>query len=149
MVGLRPAEPEDIDVMGALKLRASLAWGDHAREIEALPEARIFPPEHLPFAFVAEAEGRVAGFATVLLCEDGGAELEDIFVEPDLWRRGIGRALMAEAAHRAKHGGALVLRVIANSRALEFYRSCGFEVVGEVQTLFARAPRMEMRLGPG
>ncbi len=145
---VRPAAPEDVDGLGALKLRASLAWGDHTRQIEALPEARVFPPEHLPFALVAEADGRLAGFATVLPREDGGADLEDIFVEPALWRRGIGRALMAEADRAAGDAGAEVLRVIANARALGFYAACGFEVVGVVQTLFAPAPRMEKRLGP-
>jgi len=32
--------------------------------------------------------------------------------------------------------------VIANTRALDFYDSCGFVTVGEVQTRFRPAPRM-------
>ena len=145
-IRLRLAAPEDVEQLGALKLRASLAWGDHIAQIAALPEARAFAPEHLPFATVAEAQARVVGFVTVLAGGDAGAELEDLFVDPDCWRRGIGRALVAEAVQRARDAGADVLRVVANRRALEFYRACGFGVVGEVQTLFEPALEMNKRL---
>ena len=143
---IRPADLRDREALGLLKLRASLAWGDHIAQIAALPEARAFAPEHLPFATVAEAQARVVGFVTVLAGGDAGAELEDLFVDPDCWRRGIGRALVAEAVQRARDAGADVLRVVANRRALEFYRACGFEVVGEVQTLFEPALEMNKRL---
>jgi GNAT superfamily N-acetyltransferase len=144
-VRIRPATADDLPVLGELKLRASLALGEHVEEIEALPEARIVPGEHLPFVFVAEEAGRVLGFATVLPIEDG-VELEDMFVDPGHWRRGIGRALIEEAAARARALGANALRVVANSRG--FYEACGFKAVGEVQTKFAPAPVMILVLKP-
>ncbi len=140
----RSAANQDVAALGALKLRASLALGEHLEQLEALPEARAFPPEHLAFAVVAEVEGTIVGFVTVLPETDGRAELEDLFVDPDLWRRGIGRRLIAEAEALALAAGARVLRVVANSPA--FYVACGFEAVGEVETLFAPAPVMEKRL---
>ena len=39
-------------------------------------------------------DGAPAGFATVLPGDAGRCVLEDLFVEPDLMRRGIGRALV-------------------------------------------------------
>lgn len=141
---IRPATLADLDALGALKLRASLALGEHLEALQALAEARSFPPEHLPFAIVAEAETVIAGFATVLAGADGRAELEDLFVEPDLWRRGIGRGLIAAAEARALASGAQVLRVVANSHG--FYLACGFELIGETETLFGPAPVMEKRV---
>ncbi|HEY9345622.1 MAG TPA: hypothetical protein VIQ53_09925, partial [Inquilinus sp.] len=63
---IRPARPQDRDALGALKLRASLAWGDHVDELQALPEARQVPAGHMPAAIVAELDGAIVGFATVL-----------------------------------------------------------------------------------
>lgn len=145
-VRTRPAEPGDIDELGALKLRASLAWGDHVEELLALPEARIFPSAHLAFATVAETDGVIAGFATLLPPTPGEAEVEDLFVDPQAWRKGVGRTLMAALESRALALGARSLHVVANSRALPFYRSVGFEIVGTVATRFAPAPEMRKAL---
>ncbi|KGM31860.1 hypothetical protein P409_24805, partial [Inquilinus limosus MP06] len=72
-MAIRTALPEDRSILGALKLRASLAWGDHAEALRAMPEAREVPAEHLPAAIIAELDGAIAGFATVLPRDDGGA----------------------------------------------------------------------------
>jgi GNAT superfamily N-acetyltransferase len=85
---------------------------------------------------VAEIGGEIAGFAAVV-----GGELDGLFVEPDLWGGGIGRALVNAAAHEARKRG-LTLKVIANPRARRFYEHCGFSVEGEVQTRFGPALRM-------
>jgi GNAT superfamily N-acetyltransferase len=149
IIQTRPARQGDVGELGALKLRSSLAWGDHLDELQALPEARAFPREHLPFAIVAELAGAIAGFATLLPPANGEAEIEDLFVDPPLWRKGIGRALMAALEARALSLGAGSLHVIANNRALPFYRSAGFEIVGTVATRFAPAPEMRKALAQG
>ncbi|MFL6731744.1 MAG: GNAT family N-acetyltransferase, partial [Sphingomicrobium sp.] len=48
---------------------------------------------------VAEMDGGIAGFAAVV-----GGELDGLFVEPDLWGRGIGRALVDAATRRGSAG---------------------------------------------
>lgn len=143
VIRIRPARPEDRDALGALKLHSSLAWGDHVEALRVLPEARQVPAEHLPSVFVVELDGEIAGFATVLPRGDGEAELEDLFVVPDSWRRGVGTRLVAEAERRAKALGARSLHVIAGERARAFYERCGFRVVGTAMT--ALAPAVAMR----
>ena len=69
------------------------------------------------------------------------AELEGIFVEPDLWRRGVGSALVAQAVHEARRAG-LSLMVIAAPAAREFYEKYGFSVEGDAETRFGPALRM-------
>ena len=113
-----------------------------------MPEVRVVPAEHLPFMFVAEDAGRILGFATVLTGPAGAAELEDLFVDPDLWRRGVGRRLVREAERRAREVSATSLHVIANGRALEFYAACGFEALGVVATELGQGLEMERQLGP-
>lgn len=133
-IRIRTAQPDDRDVLGALKLRASLAWGDHVEALRAMPEARQVPAEHLPAIIVAERDGAIAGFATVLPRDDGAAELEDLFVDPAAWGQGIGRRLVAEAEARAALMGADALHVVAGERARPFYERCGFRVTGPVMT---------------
>ncbi|MGH2927953.1 MAG: GNAT family N-acetyltransferase [Solirubrobacteraceae bacterium] len=135
----------DRDALGALKLRASLAWGDHPEALRSMPEARSVPAEHLPFAFLAEDAGRILGFATVLAGPGAEAELEDLFVEPELWRRGVGRRLLHEAERRARMLGASSLQLTAG-RARGFYAACGFQVVGGAATALGPAVRMQKRL---
>ncbi|PKR89838.1 GNAT family N-acetyltransferase [Pleomorphomonas diazotrophica] len=145
---LRPARNDDQKALGALKLRSSLAWGDHVEELRALPEAREVPPEHLPHIIVAELDGVIVGFATVLVGEDGGeAELEDLFVAPEHWRTGIGRKLVAEAERRAVEAGARALHVVAGARARPFYEALGYRFAGEVATAFEPAAKLVKSLG--
>ena len=68
-------------------------------------------------------------------------ELDGLFVEPDLWRSGIGAVLVETVTHEARRKG-LTLSVIANPAALGFYERCGFAVEGEAQTRFGPALRM-------
>src|SRR5271166_3070750 len=49
------------------------------------------------------------------------AELDGLFVEPKVWRRGIGRGLLEEAQAFASADGAMTLFVVANPRAQNFY----------------------------
>jgi len=98
---------------------------------------------HLPPAqiangqvIVAELDGKVAGFAAVV-----GGELDGLFVEPHLWRRGVGAALVEKAVHEARNRG-LALTVTANPAALGFYERCGFTIEGETQTRFGPGLRM-------
>lgn len=143
---LRSAHAEDRAALGALKLRSSLAWGDHVEALRALPEAREVPLAHMPHAIVAERDGTIVGFATVLAGKDGKAELEDLFVAPDQWRTGIGSALLAEAERRAVESGARVLHVVAGERARPFYEASGFRFAGTVATTFEPAAELDKDL---
>ncbi|HEY6047735.1 MAG TPA: GNAT family N-acetyltransferase [Sphingomicrobium sp.] len=135
---LRIATPDEHDALEALQRRASLANEVDRRHLEAHPDAIHLPPAQLANGqvIVAELDGRVAGFAAVV-----GGELDGLFVEPELWRRGVGAALAEEATHVARRKG-LTLTVIANPAAREFYAKCGFAVEGAARTRFGPALRM-------
>jgi GNAT superfamily N-acetyltransferase len=77
---------------------------------------------------------------------DGDADLHAIFVLPELWKQGIGRVLLDEAAEIARARGANAMRVVANPNALVFYKSCGYKIMGETQTQFGSGITMEKLL---
>ena len=70
--------------------------------------------------------------------------LLELFVEPPLWRRGYGKALIAYCIDAARQRGARALHVIGNPHAEAFYRSCGFALVGTEPTRFG--PGLLMRV---
>jgi GNAT superfamily N-acetyltransferase len=109
-------------------------------------------PEILEFRGAAVASGRtrvavtgdgIAGFATW-----SGAgyvvEVEDLFVDPDRMRQGIGLALVTDLIGIARGLGALRVEVTANNHALAFYARAGFVAGREVPTRFGSATRMHL-----
>ena len=137
-VRIRIAHPKERDKLEALQRRASLANEEDRPHLEANPDAIELPPEQVQSGqvIVAEVGDSIAGFAAVV-----GGELDGLFVEPDLWRKGIGKALVDAATLLARRRG-LSLSVVANSAAREFYEKCGLTVEGEAQTRFGPALRM-------
>ena len=131
-LNLRVARPEEHDELEALQWRASFELREYREQLMADPDAMHLPPAQIANGqvIVADLDGKLAGFAAVV-----GGELDGLFVEPDLWGRGIGRALIAAAAHQARRKG-LALTVIAAPGARKFYESCGFSVEAEMQTRF-------------
>ena len=131
----RAGEHEQLE---ELQRRASLELPEYRDQLILHPEAIYLPEGQIANGqvIVAETGGEIAGFAAVV-----GGELDGLFVEPDLWGHGIGRALVDAATHEARKRG-LALMVIANPRARRFYESCGFTLEGEEQTRFGPALRM-------
>ncbi len=67
-------------------------------------------------------DGVVKGFVTI-----GGEEIGRLFVEPCLWGRGIGHALLGEAIAL---GGRRLWALEKNVRAMRFYERHGFRLTG-------------------
>ena len=135
---LRLARPEEHGELEELQRRAALELPEYRDQLIANPDAIYLPEGQIANGqvIVAEVDGMIAGFAAVV-----GGELDGLFVEPDLWGHGIGRALADAATNEARRRG-LALKVIANPRARRFYESCGFSVEGDEQTRFGPALRM-------
>jgi GNAT superfamily N-acetyltransferase len=141
---IRDADSDEVADLEALQLRASTVYESDRDHVLAHPEAVELPADAAPHGRVrvAVGEGRVLGFTVVLPVHRGSCELDGLFVEPDLWRRGIGAVLVADALHRARSAGALRMEVIANPNALGFYQKVGFTVTGDVATRFGSGLRM-------
>jgi GNAT superfamily N-acetyltransferase len=93
-----------------------------------------------------DASGALLGFSLVLPIARGACELDGLFVAPEQMRRGIGGALVRDAAERARAQGAERLTVIANDNALRFYQRAGFRGDRWVPTRFRPGLRMTLAL---
>lgn len=135
---LRLARSDEHWELEQLQAHASLELPEYRDQLLRNPDAIHLPPAQIANGqvIVAEFRGQIAGFAAVV-----GGELDGLFVEPDLWGRGIGRALINAATEEARRKG-LALKVIANPSARRFYESCGFTIEGEERTRFGPALRM-------
>ena len=135
---IRLANPDERQQLEDLQRRASLALPEYRAQLEAHPDAIHLAAGKVARGdvFVAELDGRIAGFAAL-----DGPELDGLFVEPERWGKGIGRALVDEAVHEARRRG-LSLTVLASPGTLGFYEKCGFAVEGEEPTRFGPAIRM-------
>ena len=102
-------------------------WAD--RLAEAAPRTAVL---------VAERAGDVVGFASVgpsrdADSDDDAGELYAVYVHPDVWRRGVGRRLLEEAAEAMRTAGfaQATLWVLGdNPRARQVYEAAGWAVDG-------------------
>ena len=131
-----------------LQRSASLANPGDRDALLANPDAIELPEEQLERGQVllAEIDGVVRGFGAIVPRGDGGVELDALFVDPAHWRQGIGRALVERLMERARTSGAGSMHVVGNPHALRFYLAAGLAVVGEEQTRFGPAPRLQRSL---
>jgi GNAT superfamily N-acetyltransferase len=142
-VEIRTATLDDLDMIGSVFRRSSLSnEGDRALLL-AHPEVLEYDDTHVRAGRtrVAVIDGRVVGFATLVFGD--GAELDDLFVDPDWMRRGIATDLIADAQELARAQDVARIDVTANQHARAFYESVGFVEDGSVATpLGPLAPRM-------
>jgi GNAT superfamily N-acetyltransferase len=143
----RFADASERQALEDLQRRASLAYDIYRPALLANPGVIDLPLSQLEEqrVRVAEESGTVQGFSVVLprgdLCD-----LDGLFVEPDSWKRGIGRALMEDAFALGRAGGAWMMEVTANPQAEGFYARLGFARSGLVTTAFGIASKMRRSL---
>jgi GNAT superfamily N-acetyltransferase len=141
---IRPARLDERKGLIELQRRASLIWEEDRASLLAHPYVIDLPVDQIAegHVFVWMEMGEALGFGVVLPRDDGDAELDGLFVEPDAWGRGIGRRLVDHSVAAARGRGCLALKVVANKRALGFYLKCGFQALGDVATRFSPGVRM-------
>ncbi len=135
---IRPAVAAEQKALESVQRRASLNNSGDREILLANPDAIELPLTQITAGgvFVAELTGSIKGFAAILPREDGDAELDALFVEPLVWRQGVGGGLVEHCVAAAAALGAASLHVVGNPHAEAFYTACGFSVVGSRQTRF-------------
>jgi GNAT superfamily N-acetyltransferase len=104
--------------------------------------------------FVAERDGTVVGFTSVGPSRDepGIGELYAIYVDPDEWSTGAGRALIERAEERLRdeYAAATLWVLEDNPRARRFYERAGWSADGgrKAESRWGvRAPEVRYRKG--
>jgi len=145
---VRDARPADAPAIERIRVRGWQVGYRHVFptvELDALEldwtrwTHRIERPPAGWATFVVEGRGRTLGFASVGPSRDevGVGELYAIYVDPDEWSRGAGRALIAHAEERlAQDYPEATLWVLEdNPRARRFYEAAGWGTDGARQTV--------------
>ncbi len=142
---IRTGRIDEKAALEALQMRASLEGGSYRDALLAHPEVVEIPERQLSagYVLVAEADGALLGLAALEFPSAGEAELDGLFVHPDAWGRGVGRALLDACEALVRATDARVMTVVANPDARAFYLRCGFVETGTAQTLFG--PALAMR----
>ena len=143
---IRQAAIFEQKVLENLQLRASLTNVGDRDALLANPDAIELPLAQIAAGgvFVAECNGAIVGFAAVEPRADGESELDALFVDPDMRRRGIARSLLERCAQVARTRESAALYVVGNPHAKDFYTACGFDVVGTSETRFGIGLLMRM-----
>ena len=132
---IHPFRPADESAVVALWARCGLTrpWNDPHKDIAR--KLAVRPDLFL----VAEVDGAVIG--TVMVGYDGHRGwINYLGVDPDCRRRGVGRALMAEAERLLRLEGCPKINLqvrTRNTEVIEFYRRVGF-VVDDVVSMGRR-----------
>jgi len=158
---VRPATPADAERIEHIRIRGWQLAYRHVFPAAALDALELDPArwrrrlEHPPpgwATLVAEARGRVVGFASTGPSRDEGGigELYAIYVDPDDWSRGTGRVLItaAEARLAVEYGEATLWVLEENLRARGFYEAAGWRGDGGrqvVERLGVAAPEVRYR----
>ncbi|MBO0824698.1 MAG: GNAT family N-acetyltransferase [Actinobacteria bacterium] len=146
-LAIRDAEPADMAVLREVFQRASLSNEGDRASLLAHPEALELSDAGVTDGRtrVAEADGRIIGFATWLSTGEV-TEIEDMFVDPEFMRRGVGRALVVDQITLAERRGVRRVEVTGNPHAREFYERVGFTCDHEVETPLGPGLRMYREL---
>lgn len=123
---IRLARPDEYADLVDLWLEASLQAHDFIPEAFWHSQRDAMLNHYLPAAenWVVEENGQVRGFLSRV-----EHHLAALFIHPDHQRSGLGRRLLDSA--KARHPSLELNVYSANTQAVGFYRSAGFEVVAE------------------
>lgn len=148
-VRVRLARANELAELEALQLRASLANPGDREAVVAHADSIVIPPSQIAGEqiFVADDDGSILGFSSVIDRPDGDTELDGLFVEPTLWRGGVGRILVERAKQYGHERSASWLHVVGNSHAEGFYEACGFVRYGVKQLEFGVGLLMRVPIG--
>jgi putative acetyltransferase len=130
MRNIRRARREDCQAIGRLHadavagIRTALyspeeiqAWAV-PRKLESYEELI-----HTREFFVAEGDGVIFGFGVL---NQESAEVEAVYVSPEMGRRGIGMEVLLKLEERASALGLKALRLNASLNAVPFYEKAGY-----------------------
>ncbi len=126
---VRAAAQSEATAISSLAIRAKAHWGYSEEFLAACREELTYSEAQIDSTnyefWVCEVEGRIAGFYAVELLNAEEAELEALFVEPDMIGQGIGRTLIEHAKQKSAALGNKRLIIQGDPNARKFYESAG------------------------
>jgi N-acetylglutamate synthase-like GNAT family acetyltransferase len=144
---IRSASPEDASTLTTIALDAKRHWGYPEHwithwESDLTISSDFIRDNHV---YLAEENGEIRGFYA--LCVKGDkAELEHMWVTPEVIGTGIGKELFLDAMERAAKLNVHAVEISSDPNAAGFYKRMGATQIGEVDSAIDGQPRKLPRL---
>lgn len=131
---IRPARPDEARALSELAIRSKAYWRYTPEQLEIFRgELTIRPAQIVDGDVHVALEGEsIRGFYAVALLDDGRAELDHLFIDPDHLGRRIGQQLFAHACDAGRRLGATALRIQSDPNAAPFYVKMGARFDAEI-----------------
>jgi len=129
VVDVRLAKPQDQKKIIKIQLDALkfLAAKDYNEEqLEALLANKRMPRNSDEIIFIAEIDGKVVGFASLLSSFN---TIGAVFVDPNFVRKGVGSRLLVKIEQEARRHGVPILWVCSSLTGYNFYKANGYRTL--------------------
>ena len=127
----RDATPHDIDYLTQLRLRTIHEHIRNAGTDLSYEEHELRARTRLQCCSILSLSSRTVGMIKVLRATESWT-IEQLQIEPEFQRRGLGASVVRELQRDAKASGVvLLLSVLSVNPALSLYRRLGFKVLHE------------------
>jgi GNAT superfamily N-acetyltransferase len=133
-ISFRPAKPDDAAALSRLAFKSKAHWGYDIDFMRRCKAELTYSPEQIErediHFHVCDLDDRVVAFYALKELGDGRAELDALFVAPDLLGQGVGRYLVDQARNEAIGLGIDVIVILGDPNAEGFYGSVGAVAAG-------------------
>ena len=150
-MNIRQASAQDAAELSRIAHEAKQHWGYPENWMRRWDADLIITPEFIGnnYVYVAEEGNRVSGFYA-LTVRDKKAELEHMWVAPDLMGTGVGKQLFLAAMEKAAELKLSAVEISSDPNAEGFYQKMGAYRVGETISEVDGEPRIlpRMRIDP-
>lgn len=130
----RQAGPGDAKTLSSLAFRSKASWGYDIEFMKRCRDELTYSGEDIDaprFRFhVCELDDELVGFYTLEILSKIEAELEGLFVKPELIGRGIGKLLIDHLQLEAELLGIQTITIQGDPNAEAFYESIGARSAG-------------------
>lgn len=116
--------PTKEEVARIVELYKGQGWWEEGKEGPDLV-VRIIQGSH--YFAAAEVEGRIVGIGRAISDRASDAYVQDVLVDPDFRKQGIGRLIVQELTEKVHGDGLRWIGVVAEKGSAPFYTPLGFE----------------------
>lgn len=133
---IEKAIPTDSEVITELTLRSKAYWNYDPAQVEAWRGDLTVSAEYIEANQVYKLmlNEECIGFYAYRALNDALVKLDFLFVEPKCIGKGYGKVLMNHCLQDLAQSNYQIVRLDADPNAEAFYKRCGFEVVGQLES---------------
>ena len=133
-ISFRPAKPGDAAALSKLAFRSKAHWGYDIEFMRRCKSELTYSPEQIEARdmhfHVCDLDDRIVAFYALHDLGDARAELDALFVVPDLIGQGVGRFLVDQARKEAAGLGIETIVIQGDPNAEAFYLEVGAVAAG-------------------